>query len=105
MPRNGVGAASKELSTALVVGTPVHEMNLWITLRGSRRLVDVMSSEISAEFERLVNWQVSKVLVPESLKVLANISFFAGVYDMSYQQPSSEQRRGPVGPFPLLIAD
>lgn len=50
MPGDGVGALGQEFGSASVIGTSVHEVDLWEALGCSRGLVDVMSAKVAAKF-------------------------------------------------------
>lgn len=69
MPGDGVGALGQEFSSASVIGTSVHEVDLREALGCSRGLVDVVSAKVAAEYQGFLDGQVCKVLVAECCMV------------------------------------
>lgn len=65
MPSDGVGAGGQEFRAASVLGTTVHEMDLGVALGGAGGLVDVVTAEVAAELEGLVDGDVGEVLITE----------------------------------------
>lgn len=68
MPGDGVGAGGQELGAGSIVCAAVHEVDFWVALGGTRGLVDVVSAEVAAELEGLVDWEVGEVLVTEGYR-------------------------------------
>ena len=65
VPSDRVGAGGQELGAASVLSTTVHEVDLWVALGGTRGLVDVVTAEVAAKLEGLVDGEMGKVLVAE----------------------------------------
>lgn len=65
MPGDRVGVASEEVSTAGVLCSTVHDVNLGVALWGTGGLVDVMTAEVAADLKGLVDGEVRKVLIAE----------------------------------------
>jgi hypothetical protein len=65
VPGHRVGVLFEEFQSVGVVGRAVDEMDLGIALGGAGCWVDVVSAEVTAEFESLVDGKVGEVLVSE----------------------------------------
>lgn len=65
MPGDGVGAGGQELGAGSIVCAAVHEVDFWVALGSTRGLMDVVSAEVAAELEGLVDGEMGEVLVTE----------------------------------------
>lgn len=65
VPGHGVGVLRQERRAAPVVGAAVNQMHLWETLGGAGGWVDVVTTEVAAEFEGFLDGDAGKVLVAE----------------------------------------
>jgi hypothetical protein len=55
VPRDGVGVLFQKLQAGLVVSASVNEVDFWESLGCTRRYVDVMTTKVTAKFQRLLN--------------------------------------------------
>lgn len=65
VPGYRVGAALQEFRTALVVGSAVNKVDLRESLGGTGGLVNVVTPEVAAKLDGLLDRQACKVLVTE----------------------------------------
>lgn len=65
VPCHGVGMTFQELRTAAVLGSTMDKMDFRETLRSARGLMNMVTAEVAAEFDGLVNRKMSKILVTE----------------------------------------
>ena len=83
----------------------MHEVDFRVALGSTGGLVDVVSAEVATEIEGLVDGEVGKVLVTEGYGKQSKLK--AGkalLWVITYQRPSSEQRKGQAGLFLLWSA-
>ena len=89
MPGDGICSRFEKIVFGIVVRTAVHEMNLWVTLRGPSGGMNVQPAKIATIFESFVDRHVGEVLIVKD-------------FGKNFCQSAARERRGNHKPRTFL---